>query len=156
RQSRVHNTLYDAVTGSVGGPALHLGGYGVAFGISPDGKTILTGRHDGEVRLWDAATLTPLGDPLRHPSCICNAQFSHDGKSLLIACEDGGFWLWDLATRKPLMPPLRPQGRMGGAFKHRIDGWFSPGGKTILTRAQDHTRRLQDLATGQPIGPILA
>jgi tetratricopeptide (TPR) repeat protein len=140
--------ILDAVTGSVRGPAVHLGGQGSGFGFSPDGKTILTGGYDGEVRLWDATRLTPLGDPLRHPGCVCAGQFSHDGKSLLIGCEDGSIWLWDLATRKPLMPPLRHQGG-------RIGGKFSPDGKTMLIRPQDKTFRLRDLATGQPIGPNL-
>jgi WD40 repeat protein/tetratricopeptide (TPR) repeat protein len=139
--------ICDGVTGSVRGPTLHVDGYVYGFDLSPDGTTFVTGGVDGEVRLWDAATLTPLGDPLRHPSCITYGKFSHDGKSLVIGCEDGGLWLWDVATRKPLMPPLRHQGPIAADS--------SPDGKTILTHTQDKTFRLRDFATGQPIGPIL-
>src|SRR5262249_55965567 len=67
--------LCDGTTGSVRGRTLSLGGRADYYGFSPDGKTILTGSADGEARLWDAATLTPLGDPLRHPSSICGWGF---------------------------------------------------------------------------------
>src|SRR5262249_47673535 len=76
--------LCDGATGSVRARNLSLSGAVSDFGFSPDGKTILTGGVDGEVRLWDATTLTPLGDPLRHRSYISGWGFSHDGKSLLI------------------------------------------------------------------------
>ena len=104
-----------------------LGGTAYALEFSPDGKTFFTGLDNGEVRLWDAATLTPLGDAVpRIPAASGQGMFSPDGKSILIGCEDGSVWLWDLATRKPLIPPLRHQGPVYGRA-------FSPDGKTIVT-----------------------
>jgi hypothetical protein len=118
--------------------------------FSPDGKTFATGLSNGELRLWNAATLKPLGDPIPNPGCICGGRFSPDGKSILIACEDGSVRLWDLATRKPLIPPLKHQSRLYDAGLA-----FSPDGKAIATGSDDKTVRLWDIATGQPIGPIL-
>ncbi len=140
--------ILDPAAGSVRGrtPALN----GIAFGLefSPDGKTFFTGLDNGEVRLWDAATATPLGEPIRNPGGISCGLFSPDGRSLLIVCEDGSGRLWDLATRRPLITPLRHQGSI-------YDTAFSPDGKTIATSSLDKTVRLWDVATGHPIGPIL-
>ena len=48
--------------------------YGLEF--SPDGKTFFTGLANGEVRLWDAATLTPLGDPIPNRRRHCQGDSS--------------------------------------------------------------------------------
>ena len=118
--------------------------YAAAF--SPDSKCFLTGLDNGRVQLWDAASLTPLGEPFLHPGCICGGLFNPDGKSISTTCEDGSSRFWDLATRKTAIAPLRHQGPVYGLA-------FSPDGKTIATGSQDRTARLWDVATGQPIGP---
>src|SRR5262249_52863068 len=58
--------IADSGTGTIRGRTHTLGSEGLAV-FSPDGKTILTGLWNGEVRFWDAATLTPLGEPILHP-----------------------------------------------------------------------------------------
>jgi WD40 repeat protein/tetratricopeptide (TPR) repeat protein len=145
--------IFDGATGSVRGRTPPLGGsvYGLEF--SPNGKTFFTGLENGEVQLWDAATVTPLGDPIRNPAgAISGGLFSPDGQSLLVPCEDGSVRLWDLATRKERIPPLRHQGPVSGLA-------LTPDGKTIATRSAsqstDKTSRLWDAATGYPIGPLL-
>ena len=75
--------MCDGATGTVRGRTPALGGRAYGLEFSPDGKTFLTGLDNGEVRLWDAATLTPLGDPIPHPGAICQGRFSPDGKSHL-------------------------------------------------------------------------
>jgi WD40 repeat protein/serine/threonine protein kinase/tetratricopeptide (TPR) repeat protein len=139
----------DGATGSVHGRTAPLGGHAYAFDVSPDGKTFFIGLHTGELRLWDAATVTPLGDPIPDRAAAISAGlFSPDGKSLLVAQEDGSVRLWDLATRKQIIPPLRHQAPVSGLA-------FSPDGKTIATGSRDKTVRLWDIATGQPVGPTL-
>jgi dipeptidyl aminopeptidase/acylaminoacyl peptidase len=139
--------MCDPATGSVRGHTAGMGAttYGLAF--SPDGKTFLTGLDNGEVRLWDTATLTPLCDPLEHPGTISQGLFSPDGRSIWVTCEDGSVWHWDLATRKPLIPPIKEH--HGPIYALAI----SPDGRTIATGSQDKTVRLWDTATGQPVGP---
>jgi tetratricopeptide (TPR) repeat protein len=122
------------------------------LGFTPDGKTFFTGLENGEVRLWDAFTGTPLGHPILNPAgAISAGLFSRDGKSLLISCEDGSVRLWDVATRKQLITPLRHQGPVSGLA-------FSPDDRIIGTRSASQSReqstRLWDLATGQRVGPI--
>ena len=142
--------ICDGATGTVRGRTPALGATPYMANFSPDCKTFATGLSNGELRLWDAATLKPLGDPIPNPGCIISGRFSPDGKSILIGCEDGSVRLWDLATRKPLIPPLKHQSPV-----YDVGLAFSPDGRTIATRSEDKTVRLWDIATGQPIGPIL-
>jgi len=111
--------------------------------FSPDGKTILTVLEDNTVRLWDAATAVPSGQPLVHAGWV--AALSPDGKTILTGGRDGTARLWDAATGRPLGQPVRHSAAV-------ISVAFSPDGKTILTGSKDKTARLWDAASGRPVG----
>ena len=143
----------------------------VAF--SPDGKTFVTGCHDGNMaRLWDVATSQPIGTPLLHPGSVSSIAFSPDGGTLLTGCTEGQMaQLWEAATGKPIGPPLLHSGPVYSVA-------FSPDGKTILiggtysenlfleatlTGGFSRTVRLWEVATGKPIdlpllhpGPVMS
>jgi WD40 repeat protein len=142
-----------------------------AVGFSPDGATFFTlcganphvserGAQEHQVRLWDAATRRPLGEPQRFEgfSDKSVAAYSPDGRVLAVAGPTRATTevrLLDTATGKLLRAPI-PQARSVHALA------FSPDGKTLLAaggdvfRAAGPTRggkaRLWDVATGQPIG----
>jgi WD40 repeat protein/tRNA A-37 threonylcarbamoyl transferase component Bud32 len=116
---------------------------GAVAAFSPDGRVLLTGHHDGTVRLWSLTGKPSLSRVLHHGDAVTAAAFSPDGGAVLTASRDTTARLWNVAAGRPLGPPL-PH-----AYPVR---WvaFSPDGKTLLTFAED--ARLWEAATGRPVG----
>lgn len=92
--------------------------------LSPDGRKVLGMNVDGRVRLWEAETGKPLGDPFcsdcrQSLPGTRKVTFSADGEYVLTAagvrrCEEGGdldspqerglkIQIWDTATQKEQM-----------------------------------------------------
>ena len=66
-------------------------------GISPDGKSILTGGLDGTAQLWSAATGTASGAVMSHRNRVNGVAFSPDGKTVATVSDDKTAQLWDAA-----------------------------------------------------------
>ena len=120
----------------------------VAF--SPDGTRIVSGSDDNTVRLWDAATGQPIGQPLTgHTDAVYSVAFSPDGTRIASGSRDNTVRLWDAATGQPIGQPLT------GHTDAVTSVAFSPDGKRIVSGSADNTVRLWDADTGQPIGQPL-
>lgn len=68
--------------------------WSVAF--SPDGKSVLTGSLDQTARLWDRATLRPIGGAMQHQGPVMAVAFRPDGKGVLTASGDNTVRLWPI------------------------------------------------------------
>ena len=70
---------------------------------SVDGTKLATGCTDKAARLWDAATLQPLTEPLVHEAVVNCARFSSDGLRLITStAQPTKVRVWDVATGLPL------------------------------------------------------
>ncbi|MCO5556453.1 hypothetical protein L7F22_010002 [Adiantum nelumboides] len=84
-----------------------------ALDFSPDGRTLATAGHDGQVRLWNTSDPTrarAVGAPLvGHTDNIYGLAFSPDGTRLASAGFDHTVRLWDTtdpASARAQGPPL--------------------------------------------------
>jgi WD40 repeat protein len=119
----------------------------VSVAFSPDGKQIVSGGWDNNVRLWGARTGKPIGQPFTgHKKWVSSVAFSPDGKQIISGSNDKTLRLWDVRTGNPIGQP----------FTGHTDGVrfvaFSPDGKQIISGSEDKTVRLWDVRTGKPIG----
>jgi WD40 repeat protein len=121
----------------------------VAF--SPDGRLLVTGDSEMQVRFWHVDSGREYGKPLTNLELANAVTFNPDGTLVAAGLADRTVHIWDVSTRQPYGPVLRG---------HTNQVWsvaFSPDGKLLASAGDDRTVRLWNIATGKPHGqPILA
>ena len=74
--------------------------------LSPDGTTLalatLSPAGSALVALWELASLTPVGEPLRPSHPVSSLAFSPDSATLAVGSEDASVTVWDAASQQPL------------------------------------------------------
>ncbi|MCV2439271.1 hypothetical protein LNV28_13300 [Paucibacter sp. DJ2R-2] len=119
----------------------------VAF--SPDGTRVVSGSADATLRLWDAQTGQPIGEPMRgHTDGVTSVAFSPDGNRVVSGSDDNTLRLWDAQTGRPIGEPMR------GHTDRVTSVAFSPDGRRVVSGSGslDNTLRLWDAQTGRAIG----
>ncbi|KZT40292.1 hypothetical protein SISSUDRAFT_1018996 [Sistotremastrum suecicum HHB10207 ss-3] len=117
---------------------------------SPDMKMIATSLHGNDLLLWDAESVTPLGDPMTgHTDMIRFLTFSQDGKRLVTGGNDHVLRVWDTETRKLVSGPL--SGHTGDVRAAH----FLNGHNRIVSSSYDADIRIWDTESGRNIGEPL-
>ncbi len=70
--------------------------------FSPDGKYLLSGAWDSNIRMWDISTGQKIKTFTGHTGRINSLAFSSDGTRLLSAARDNLAKLWDVTTGREL------------------------------------------------------
>lgn len=120
----------------------------VAFSPS-DGKHITSGDDDGNLRLWDAKTGEPIGDPFKgHKSSVTSLAFRPDGRRIVSGSLDGSILIWNTESNRPISL-LQFKGHSDTVKSVA----FNPDGTRIASVGDDGTLRLWEAMSGKPIGP---
>ena len=70
----------------------------ISVAFSPDGQRLVSGSADRTVRLWDARTGQPIGQPLHgHEEVVTSVAFSPNGQRLVSGSDDRTVRLWDVS-----------------------------------------------------------
>jgi WD40 repeat protein len=112
--------------------------------ISRDGKFIVSGGDDDDLRFWEVATGKEIKTFKGHTNQVWSVNFSPDGKYIISTGEDQSVRLWDVATGKEL-------NTFAGhtAIVNRVV--FTPDGKRVVSVSDDHSVRLWDIDMGKEI-----
>ena len=99
-----------------------------SIAFSPDGKTLLSGSHDGTLILWDTMTGRQLRSIESHrqhdrPFSVTSVAFSPNGKTLLSASSDKTLRFWDAGTGAEL--------RVFRGVDYSKAAVFSPDGRMV-------------------------
>jgi WD40 repeat protein/serine/threonine protein kinase len=135
--------IWDLATGEQRGE-LRPPGWVHIVAFSADGKKLATGSGN-RAQIWDAQTLEPITESLRHQGEVWSIAFSPDNHFFVTGSEEGVARFWETESGKPAGLPLSHQEAV------RTVG-YSADGKTLWTGGADGKVRLWDVARMTPLG----
>jgi hypothetical protein len=113
-----------------------------ALVVSPDGKMIVNGHRDQQLKFWDFAyggLVTSVGN--QHGGAITSVAVSRDGKAVLTGSADRTLYFQPLRVNKDGF-------RLAGHEAAVTSVAFSPDGRTAISGSYDRTVKVWDISTG--------
>ncbi|KAG2065808.1 WD40 repeat-like protein, partial [Suillus decipiens] len=102
--------------------------------FSPDGTRIVSCSQDSTVRVWDAATGLPLGEPFRgHTDSVRSVSFSPDGSRIVSGSRDSTVRMWDAAMGQQFRAHTEDDGYYDvNSLRPTNDGWIVGADRRLL------------------------
>ncbi len=119
----------------------------VAF--SPNGQTIVSGSHDGTIRLWDVESATCVGVSPKISSPISSVSFTGDGNRIVSGSPDGVVRIWNARLQTKSKRNFYGHSTLVSAVAICQDA------TRVCSAEYDGTVRVWDTQTGEQIGPPL-
>jgi uncharacterized caspase-like protein len=100
--------------------------------VSRDGKRVVSGGFDGELKMWDAATGQLIRTFDEYSGSLTSIAYSRDGRRVFSGSLDGTIRIWDPETGELLATLLA---RVGEGLAITAAGFFagSPKGAEVLS-----------------------
>jgi WD40 repeat protein len=140
-----HQSSAPVVTGTPASPAA--GGRHPPAVLSAHGEVLAVSGQRGTIRLRNARTGRPAGQPIMTHQAVTGLALSPDGKLVGAIGADGKARLWRVATRQPT-------GIAVAVGQARDALAFSPGGRTFVTVGANGTAALWSVTTGHRVGTL--
>lgn len=124
----------------------------IQLAVSPDGKTLATGKRDeeGGVKLWDVKTgqVRVIGEDVWEIRAVF---FSRDGK-LVAAASDTGVHFWNVATGEEMWN--EGEDELPGSSEHILTAAISPDWSVLASRSkkEDEEREEKEAAKIDKLG----
>ncbi|MCA1600297.1 MAG: hypothetical protein LC776_01185, partial [Acidobacteria bacterium] len=103
----------------------------------------------GQIRLWDVASGSLVGDLKGHGKGVTEVAFSRDGRLLASGGTDNTIRIWDLATKRELRTLTGHTSNI-----ESID--FSPDSRLLASAADDGGTFLWDTNTGEHLATLIS
>ena len=120
----------------------------MSVAYSPDGRHIISGSSDHTIRIWDAKTGTPVGDPLvGHTELVSSVAYSPNGRHIISGSHDHTIRIWDAETGASVGNPL-------GEHTDSVQSIaYSSNGKHIVSGSYGNSTHVLDAFPYAPIRP---
>lgn len=119
--------------------------YTLAF--SPDGKHLVSGAFDKELKLWDLATGKAVKSYAGHTDLVLTTAISPDGRIIASGGKDNSIKLWDM----PISGELKNYpGSSAGLMSQAI----TPDGGRLATGQVDGIIRVWNTSDGKQLGQL--
>ena len=131
----------------------------LALAFSPDGRWLVSGTTEGDIRMWDVATgeaLTVFAEPTEQKNLghISAVAFSPD-RALLAAGTPSQLHLWDVRTGHKVFSVSTVHKRGWGTYHdYPRPLVFSPDGTILVNGHGSGTIQLWDVETGDRIAAL--
>ncbi|WP_372895070.1 protein kinase [Stieleria sp.] len=109
-----------------------------------DGRFLVTGHYNGQIRLFDAPTLRQVKKLKGHDSFTNGIDLSPDGRTLASAGDDHLIRLWEIESAREIAKAKADSGHV-----HRV--YFALDGNLLLSSGEAAEVKLWDRTELQPI-----